>query len=275
MGAGRRARWAGFVVAAAATAALLTGCGAGEIPKPPMETEEVAEVTSAGPDCLAGEILLELFGVELAGSAPTAPVAGKVPGGFEPVQIVLCRPGPLTLVEPEPFEIVTALPSPLPTAASSEDGHDRTPATVTVEQVTLTGDLAPLRTALESQSDPYDGRPCPAMWESKPQIYLVDADGDAVRPRWPTNACGILHKGAAERLAHLEEVSSVDQTAEIDLGEGRQSAARPRPGSPGQGETADCSRWSAIDPTRVFRSNRGTSTSSSTCDRERPEWTSR
>lgn len=223
MGAGRTVRRAGFVVAAVATAVLLTGCGAGEIPTPPMEAEEVAEMTSAGPDCLAEEILLELFGVELAGSAPTAPtapVAGKVPGGFEPVQVVLCRPGPLTLVEPEPFEIVTALPSPLPTAASSEDGHDRTPATVTVtvEQVTLTGDLAPLRTALESQSDTYDGRPCPAVWESKPQIYLVDADGDAVRPRWPTNACGFLHEGAAEPLADLEEISSVDQTAEIDLG---------------------------------------------------------
>ena len=163
----------------------------------------------------------ELFGVEPASSGPRAPASGKVPDGFEPVQVVLCRPGPLTLVEPAPFEIVTAIPSPVPSVPSvptADAPKGRTPATVTVEQVTLTGDLAPLLTALGRPSAPTDGRPCPAMWESKPQIYLVDAAGGAVRPRWPTTACGLLHKEAVEPLTYLEEVSSVDLAAEIDLG---------------------------------------------------------
>lgn len=56
------------------------------------------------------------------------------------------------------------------------------------------------------------------MWESKPQIYLIDATGGAVRPSWPSTVCGFLHKGATDPLTHLEEVSSVDLTAEIDLG---------------------------------------------------------
>jgi hypothetical protein len=106
----------------------------------------------------------------------------------------------------------------VPSVPTVDARKDRTPATVTVEQVTLTGDLAPLLTALARPSAPTNGRPCPAMWESKPQIYLVDATGGLVRPRWPTTACGFLHKGAAEPLTHLEEVSSVGLTAEIDLG---------------------------------------------------------
>lgn len=138
MGAGRRVRRASFVVAAAVTAALLAGCGAGGTPTPPMAAEEVAEVTSSAPDCLTQEVLLELFGVEPASSVPRAPVPGKVPNGFEPVQVVLCRPGPLTLVEAEPFEIVTAIPSPVPSVPTADAPKDRTPATVTVEQVTLT-----------------------------------------------------------------------------------------------------------------------------------------
>ncbi|WP_193314565.1 hypothetical protein [Georgenia ruanii] len=86
-----------------------------------------------------------------------------------------------------------------------------------MEQVTLAGDISPLLTALARPSDAEDGRPCPAVWQSKPQIYLVDAGGGAVRPRWPVTACGFLRQGAADALAQLEEVSSVDLTAEIDL----------------------------------------------------------
>jgi len=182
-----------------------------------MAAEEVAEVTSGGPDCLTGEVVRELFGVEPASSAPRAPASGKVPDGFEPVQVVLCRPGPLTLVEPAPVKFATAIPSPVPSGPTADAPENRTRATVTVEQVTLTGDLAPLVTALARPSAPYNGRPCPAVWESKPQIYLVDAAGGVVRPRWPTAACGFLHKGGAEPLAHLEDVSSVDLTVEIDL----------------------------------------------------------
>ena len=219
MGTSRRARRAGSVVVAAVTAALLTGCGgSGAIPTPPMEAEEVAEVAPRGPDCLAREVVLELFGVEPAGSAPAASRSGAVPEGFEPVQVVLCRPGPLALVEPEPLEPATAIPSPLPTAPTADASHDRRPTAATVEQVTLVGNLAPLVTALARPSAPNDGRPCPAVWESKPQIYLVDAGGGAVRPRWPVTACGFLQKGAADSLAQLEETSSVDLTAEVDLG---------------------------------------------------------
>jgi hypothetical protein len=219
MGTSRKVRLAGSAVVAGVTAALLTGCGgSGATPTPPMEAQETAEVALGGPDCLAREVLVELFGVEPAGSAPAASRSGVVPEGFEPVQVVLCRPGPLILVEPEPRELATAIPSPLPTAPTADASHDRRPTTATVEQVTLAGDLAPLVTALARPSAPDDGRPCPAVWESKPQIYLVDADGGAVRPRWPVTACGFLQKGAAGSLAQLEEISTVDLTAEIDLG---------------------------------------------------------
>jgi hypothetical protein len=52
------------------------------------------------------------------------------------------------------------------------------------------------------------------MWESQPQVYLVDADGRAVRVRWPSDVCGLLLDGVTRPLGALEVVRTVTRTVD-------------------------------------------------------------
>jgi hypothetical protein len=80
-----------------------------------------------------------------------------------------------------------------------------------VREVTLSGDLGPLLAALSRASEaPRADQACIAMFEFKPQIYLVDARGRAVRPSWPVDACGFLHDDARPALAGLSETGSTE-----------------------------------------------------------------
>ncbi|MFH5822252.1 hypothetical protein [Georgenia sp. AZ-5] len=178
----------------------------------------------AGPDCLADEVLSGLMGGVPVRTGRVAPEAGAVPREFEPVTVVACR---LDVGEPL-AEPETPEPRPL---ASGYDPSQAEPAvpgggtdagtwlSVTVEEVTLTGDLEPLLEALSRPSELIpDGLACPAIMETKPEIYLVDAGGRAVRPQWPVTACGFLHDGAAETLSALQEVSSTTGVATVEAG---------------------------------------------------------
>jgi hypothetical protein len=175
-------------VVALAIVAITAGCIGQRATSP---TPPQTAVIVAGPDCLADEVLAGIMpGIPPASATPRpAPAAGSVPAGFAPVEVVECR---------------------------SATGVPRDPAEpATVLEVVLTGDLGPLLAALARPSDPVPADiACPAMYEFKPQIYLVDAAGRAVRPQWPVNACGFLQEGAAATLLGLSEVSSTERVVE-------------------------------------------------------------
>jgi hypothetical protein len=186
-----RSRVAAVAVAAAMmTAAGCTGPGAA-----PEATPPTADISASGPDCLADEVLTGM-GVA-APTTPTrrrpAPSSGSVPVGFTAVQVVECRP---------------LLPGGAPPTRGALSS--------VVLEVVLTGDLTPLLAALSRPSDaPIADGACPAMFQLKPQIYLVDAAGRAVRPQWPLDRCGFLQDGALAALSGLSEVSSTEHVVEL------------------------------------------------------------
>lgn len=184
-------------------ALTLTACGPAPAGPPPP-----AQVAPAA-DCLADEVLVGTVGVVPQSQDRPAPAAGRIPDGFEPVLVVECRPTPLRLVEPPPpREVVELEAGQVDLDDREADVADkRAPTTLTVEEVVRAGDLSALLRALRSPSDaPSDG-PCPAIGEIHPQIYLVDADGQAVRPLWPTTSCGLLKHPAFALLATVPEES--------------------------------------------------------------------
>lgn len=199
--------------------AVVAGCGGpGSTPRPAPP----AEVATAGPDCLADQVLTGLGWTPLS-VGHVGPSAGSVPAGFDPVRVVECRPPQLVLREPEMIPLPDLvgpegelIASTGPEPPGNGSAADQGPASVQVVEVTLTGNLQPLLAALSRPSEPVPSdQVCPAMWESKPQIYLVDTDGHAIRPQWPVTACGFLHDGARETLAVLTEAGSTVRTAEV------------------------------------------------------------
>lgn len=209
---------------------VLAGGGCG----PATAAHPDAEVAAA-PDCTATDVLWGLGLVPPEGHSTPAPTAGAVPAGFEPVAVVHCR-GPLdepaTLVEPP---VLQETISPLPPAASAvpwpdpsdevdltaplpEADEDEAPATrpVTVTEAWLEGDLRPLLAALARPSEvPRPDQACPAVWQSQPQVYLVDDDGRAVRVRWPSDVCGFLLDGVTRPLDALEVTRTQVRTVEV------------------------------------------------------------
>src|SRR5690606_20981158 len=106
----------------------------------------VAEVVDSGPDCLADEVIEMLTGLP-QDAGRSAPSAGSVPQGFEPVRVVRCTIS-LTeiLQEPAPPTLVPRLEDADPGASIPEVPDARGAdllQRLTVEEVTLTGDLAP------------------------------------------------------------------------------------------------------------------------------------
>ena len=227
----RDRRRAGVALAIVLPALLAGGCGPESVLPP------AAEVADAGPDCLAADVLWTLGltpppGYDRPGTSP-----GAVPVDFEPVAVVRCL-GPFDLpvevVEPQSPQVLPGLdPSAVARAGLDPDAGSplgagtpvpvdppATPApapdqpAVTVVEAELHGDLGPLLATLARPShQPAPDQPCPAMWESQPVIFLVDADGRAVRAQWPTDACGFLLDGVTRPLDALEVVSETPRTA--------------------------------------------------------------
>ena len=204
----RRAARGALVLAATVLAAACAGSAAPAYPP--------AEIAAGGPDCLADEVVDGMVGAGPGSGARPAPAAGAVPPDFVPVGVVQCLPGPLTLLPSEPVPQPDLLEGP---AARDRDrgATPEPPRTLRVTERTLTGDLGPLLAALSRPSEePRRDQPCPAMWESRPQIYLVDSAGRAVRARWPVTSCGFLHEGAAAALDGLQESASTVRTLRPD-----------------------------------------------------------
>jgi hypothetical protein len=187
---------------------LLGGCG-GTVPVAP------AGIADA-PDCLADQVLA-LLGTGTSPTGRTVPDAGSVPDGFTPVAVVECRL-PVLVVEPAPPPVLLdTVPTDAPTAPLTDTttpGTDASRGGLTVDEVRREGDLGPLLDALSRPSDaPRADQVCPAMWQSQPVVYLVDAAGRAVLVRWPTTSCGFLQDGAAESLDGLTETGRTTRTA--------------------------------------------------------------
>lgn len=227
----RRPRPVAAGVAVAALAALLGGCAGGTV------VPGAAEIVADGPDCLATDVLWGLGIEPPAGHDRDAPTAGSVPAGFEPVAVVECRggimgldvgdiePAPMLAPESLPGGEATLLPPPGPPAVLEErtdpdqPGEPATPAApatpvpVTVTEVELRGDLAPLLADLARPSrTPSADQACPAMMEYQPQVYLVDALGRAVRVQWPTDECRFLLAGVTDALTGLDEARRTPRT---------------------------------------------------------------
>ncbi|WP_225753853.1 hypothetical protein [Actinotalea sp. Marseille-Q4924] len=185
------------------TAALLGACSGTAAPAAPP----AAVAPSA--DCLADEVLLALG---VAGDLTGRPggAAGSVPEGFEPVLAVECRPdlavvpAPARPPTPPPPGADVEVPPRSPDDGGPEDGHART---VRMVEVTRAGRLDPLLRALAAPSvAPRPDQPCPAMAEIGPELFLVAADGRAVRVAWPRDACGFRLHAAPRALEALPVV---------------------------------------------------------------------
>lgn len=204
--AGRR-RAAHVPAALVLAAAALTGC-AGTSTAPPAEVAPEA-------DCLADEVLSALSGGGQAMTGRPGPTEGSVPPGFEVVRAVECRLD-LTVLPPEAapgwetvdpdgeVDLGDALEPPAPSSVDEAPG----PAAVRVVELTHEGDLGPLLRALAVPSAvPRPGQPCPAMAELGPELFLVAADGRAVRVAWPRDACGFRLHGAPAALESVPVVA--------------------------------------------------------------------
>ena len=130
---------------------------------------------------------------------------GAVPGDFEPVAVYVCDPmlqlapeatsdPPLVLSTPEQFaEAPPPAPEPAPTPEP-------------VEPRRLEGDLAPLLAAFAVPNDPKWPGPCAAIGVIVPDVWLIDADGRAIRPAYPVDGCNIPKPGVGEALDELTPV---------------------------------------------------------------------
>ncbi|TFH71923.1 hypothetical protein [Cellulomonas sp. HD19AZ1] len=241
----RRAAWT-VVGRLVGGVVLLGGCAGaappgGEPPGGEMGRGGAAEVVDAA-DCAVQEVVVALGAGDGEG-LPAAPRAGAVPRGFEPVAAVECRLAALALVPGPAPELVPELGAPavpgdsagarvppgrtveapaLPGAvedapaapgSSRTEGSEPTSPGVRIDAVRLEGDLGPLLAQLRRPD--VAARPdqaCMAMFQAVPVLYLVDADGRAVRVTWPTDACGFLREGAIESVATLTEVDRDELT---------------------------------------------------------------
>lgn len=211
--AARRDRRIAGTALALVLPAVLAGGGCGPATARPPD----AAIAVDGPDCTATEVLGGLGVVPPEGHDRPAPAAGSVPAGFEPVAAVHCRgplDAPVALVEPPDLRATTPA-APTADAVAPESTTPPDAAPVTVVEARLEGDLGPLLGVLArpSQVAP-PGQACPAMWESQPQVYLVDADGRAVRVSWPSDVCGFLLGGVTRPLGALEVVRTVTRTVD-------------------------------------------------------------
>lgn len=199
----------------------LVACGtqvAPDVDPLPSEAIPYAELVASGPDCRADEIVEGMTGMP-QDTSRLAPAAGSVPPRFGPVDVVLCRVLVTMSEESSPAIAVPRrddLDEPNPDVPHS--GGADVIQRLTIEEVTLDGDLDPLLAALDRTSAPRSSGPCMAKMEMHPQIFLVDAMGRAVRPQWPVDGCGFLHAGAADTLGLLTETDLAEREVEQCVG---------------------------------------------------------
>lgn len=170
-------------IPAAAAALLLLGgvAGCGQQFGNPADPPPVAELADAV-DCTAMERIFE------SGTQPTPatspPAAGSVPADFVPVEAILCAAGLETLED--------------------QDG-----VWSAVAEERLGGNLDALLAALAEPSDgPRPNRACTADMELVPDLWLLAADGKAMRAVWPTDSCGKTKPGVHGVLADLDVLGS-------------------------------------------------------------------
>ncbi|WP_156442128.1 hypothetical protein [Cellulomonas iranensis] len=162
----------------------------------------------------APELVPELGAPAVPGDGDVGPA---VPGGGDdgpavPGDAAGARVPPGSTVEapalPGVVEGAPAAPGP-----SATELPEPTSPGVRIDAVRLEGDLGPLLAQLRRPD--VAARPdqaCMAMFQAVPVLYLVDADGRAVRVTWPTDACGFLREGAIESVATLTEVDRDELT---------------------------------------------------------------
>jgi hypothetical protein len=158
-------------------ALLLGGCGT---------TDGDAPISAEGPDCLAPEVLHGLGLSAEDGDGNEAPARGAVPSGFEPVRALECAdPSSAQVAALTDEQYVGRMPAYTPEQLELLGDDAATEATaVAIEHV---GDLGPLLEELHRLAR-LDVATCtPAA--PRREVWLVDADGRAIRPTWPAAPC--------------------------------------------------------------------------------------
>ncbi len=127
---------------------------------------------------------------------------GAIPADFEPVAVYVCDPvlelapsvdPPLVLADPEIID------EPPPPPAEPDPAPAPAPATPRL----LEGDLPALLAAFAVPNDPKWPGPCSAIGVVVPDVWLVDADGWAIRPAYPVDGCGLPKPGVTDALAEF------------------------------------------------------------------------
>lgn len=167
----------------AALTLLLSGC-AGLPGYPPATNTPLAQLVR-GVDCQAPNLNNSIVApkggpprTDRTSAHPDAPEPGMVPTGFEPVAAYRC------------------------TFRGSVDNPEGRWSAVTVE--TLKGDFDPLLTALAASNDRASlNQACTADMEFVPELWLENANGDALRAAWPRTACMKTKPETGEALENL------------------------------------------------------------------------
>ncbi|MHA7271120.1 hypothetical protein [Arthrobacter sp. HLT1-20] len=113
------------------------------------------------------------------GPTTAAMLAGSVPAGFVPAQLVECFP-------PEP----------------AVDAQGRVTGW-TVKQLWFTGDFTSVLVALAVPSDSQEGIACLAAAVLLPSLWLVNAAGQAANVVWPLDVCSMAKPQLGEALRGL------------------------------------------------------------------------
>ena len=154
----------------------LIGCTAPEAKLTPFATVEVVGSIVEGYDCTAPN-LVGFLDEPSESDAPDAPARMRVPTGFTPVDVYRCN------VLPALGEVSA------PTADRLEGDLEALLAVLTVPDSDIPDGVSEDGEAL-----------CTLSMEYPPEPWLVDADGQAIRAQWPSNACGKALPGSVEIL---------------------------------------------------------------------------
>lgn len=176
-----RARVAAVVTGLALVAGVAAGCA-----ESPTVVRQPDARVAVQPDCLDPQVVREL-GLVPEGTATSstgvAATPGAVPDDFTAVSVLVCS------------------------ASGTLRAASGTWAAVTESR--REGDLAPLLAALDDPSQEPSGA-CETSAAVPTVLWLVDALGRAVRPVWPTDACGAPASAVASALESLDETDSTD-----------------------------------------------------------------
>lgn len=183
---GERRRVVGSAGTALLALGILTACG--QLPAERSESPRVSAELVDAVDCTATDAMAELG----EPSATPPPAAGGVPDRFVPVDVIRCDASMLASLE-------------------DEEGLW---STMTEER--LAGNIDALVDALAEPSDgPVPNQACTADMELVPDLWLVDAQGRAMRAAWPTNSCGKTKPGARTMVAGMQVVESTQHKVRL------------------------------------------------------------